>query len=508
MTKRIKVLMTLLLITVTTFGQRLDGFKYVFVPTLTYQNGSNDVWGICRDIRKQFADMGFLVLNETSAIPEYLKNDPCLLLTAKINHYSDPPNAFGGFYIHVELELIDCNNETILSFAGKGKGANVQADFNIATKQITKQLSLLGYHYDVTKSPKLKLPEVEKTTETEESIKEYLSENNLDAIEGIYKSYQSEGMPYYKIGIIRKDDKFKAIILETDLYYWKAGEVKAVFEQSSMKGFYSVKWFMGNKTPYETFANMDNEALLSIELKDQKTGEKTQDKLIKIFPAASNGITFKKDNSKASGSGFFLTTNGIIATNAHVIEGSTKIQVTVSNEIGTFTYDAKVLLVDSKNDVALLQVNDEKFKGLTTIPYGISENSDVGSKVFTIGYPLNDVMGSSYKVTDGIISSKSGIGDDVRYYQISVPLQPGNSGGPLFNKEGNVIGITSARLNGQAVGTQIENVNYAIKSSYLLNIYNMLPISTKLSATSTVATKELQDQVKVLKNYVCLIKVF
>jgi S1-C subfamily serine protease len=117
-------------------------------------------------------------------------------------------------------------------------------------------------------------------------------------------------------------------------------------------------------------------------------------------------------------------------------------------------------------------------------------------------------MGSNYKVTDGIISSKSGIADDVRYYQISVPIQPGNSGGPLFNKEGNVIGITSARLNSKAVGTQVENVNYAIKSSYLLNLYNMLPSPTKISSTSQVASKELQDQVKVLKNYVCLIKVF
>jgi S1-C subfamily serine protease len=275
-----------------------------------------------------------------------------------------------------------------------------------------------------------------------------------------------------------------------------------------MKDLYSVKWHMGNKEPFETFGLLENEVILSIEFKDIKTGEKKQDKFIKMYPAASGDVTFKKDNSKSSGSGFFITTGGVIATNAHVIEGASIIQVTVANEIGSFTYEAKVLLVDSKNDVALLQVNDEKFKGLTSIPFGISENSDVGSKVFTIGYPLNDVMGSNYKVTDGIISSKSGIGDDVRYYQISVPLQPGNSGGPLFNKEGNVIGITSARLNGQALGTQIENVNYAIKSSYLLNLYNMLPNSTKLSAISTLGSKELQEQVKILKNYVCLIKVF
>jgi hypothetical protein len=352
------------------------------------------------------------------------------------------------------------------------------------------------------------LPVLELTGLTEDSIKSYLTTRKLDPIEGIYKSYQSDGMPYYKIGIVKIGSIYKAVIIECELTYWKQGELKATFEQSSMKGLYSTKWYMGNKTSYETFAIMDNAALLTIELKDQKTGEKRQDKFIKMFPSTDGDATFKKDISKSSGSGFFITTGGIIATNAHVVEDASNIEVIISNELGTFTYKGKILLVDTKNDVALLKIDDEKFKGLTSIPYGITENSDVGSKVFTIGYPLNDVMGSNYKVTDGIISSKTGIADDVRYYQISVPLQPGNSGGPLFNKEGNVIGITSARLNSKAVGTQIENVNYAIKSSYLLNLYNMIPNSTKLTATSTIATKELQDQVKVLKNYVCLIKVF
>lgn len=72
----------------------------------------------------------------------------------------------------------------------------------------------------------------------------------------------------------------------------------------------------------------------------------------------------------------------------------------------------------------------------------------------------------------------------------------------------NTESITSARLNSKAVGTNIENVNYAIKSSYLLNLYNMLPNPSKLLTTSTVSTKELEEQVKVLKNYVCLIKIY
>ena len=117
-------------------------------------------------------------------------------------------------------------------------------------------------------------------------------------------------------------------------------------------------------------------------------------------------------------------------------------------------------------------------------------------------------MGTNYKVTDGIISSKSGIADDVRYFQISVPIQPGNSGGPLFNKEGNIIGITSAKLNSKAVGTLVENVNYAIKITYLINLYNMLPSSSQLPNTPSLAGKELQEQIKTLKNYVCLIKIY
>lgn len=503
MTKKIKLLIALLFITITTFGQTLDGYKYVYVQTCTYQNGEIDIWGISSKLRASFANKGLIALSESTEPTKELDQNRCLLVRCFITH----TNVVSGVN-EVTITLKNCKNQVIHSKTGSAMGWSLQDDYNKATKRAFSEIESMTYNFNSELTPEIDYPIVEKTSETEESIKAYLTANKTVPIEGIYKSYQSNQLSYYKFGIIKQGDKFKAIIIESDLKHWKTGEVKAVFEQSSMKDLYSVQWNMGNKEPFETFGVFENDGLLSIEFKDPKSGEKSQDKFIKMFPASSGDVTFKKDNSKSSGSGFFITTSGIIATNAHVVEGASNIQVTISNEIGSFIYKTKVLLMDNKNDVALLKIDDEKFKGLTSIPFGIAENSDVGSKVFTIGYPLNDVMGSNYKVTDGIISAKSGIADDVRYYQISVPLQPGNSGGPLFNKEGNVIGITSARLNGQAVGTEIENVNYAIKSSYLLNLYNMLPSSTKLSKTSIVATKELQDQVKILKNYVCLIRVF
>lgn len=207
--------------------------------------------------------------------------------------------------------------------------------------------------------------------------------------------------------------------------------------------------------------------------------------------------------TKASGSGFFISTDGLIATNSHVIQGARKIEVNISNESGRFGYIAEVIFDSPQNDVAVLKINDSKFKKLNSLPYGISTNVEVGEKVFTIGYPLNSIMGENYKVTDGIISSKTGPADDEKYYQISVPIQPGNSGGPLFNKDGNIIGITTATLNSKALNIQTQNVNYAIKGVYLLNKNNVVPLLPK----STLANKQLFEQVKVLKNYVCLIKV-
>ena len=225
-----------------------------------------------------------------------------------------------------------------------------------------------------------------------------------------------------------------------------------------------------------------------------------------MFPPLDREISIN-EVPKSSGSGFFITSDGIIAKNAHLVTNAESLEIQITNEIGNFEYSGKILLVDSKNDVALIKIDDDNFKGLSTIPYALVEKAEIGEKAFTIGYPLNDIMGTNYKVTDGIVSSISGVEDDIRYYQISVPLQPGNSGGPLFNNAGDVIGITSARLNSNAVGTDVENVNYAIKISYLLNLYNMLPNTVQLKTEPSESTKELRDQVKILKNYVCLIRV-
>ncbi len=492
-----------LIISISLKGQDLSGFKYVFVPTLTYQNGGTDIWSISSKLRTSFMQKGLIVLDESSTAPQEVQNNPCLVLVCFIDH----TNVTYGTN-SVSLTLKDCNDRIVLTSKGSAAGWSVQDDFNKATRRAFDKISEMPYRFNTSKTPKLDLPEVEKTDETQQSLTAYFDSNALDEIEGIYKSYQSDQLGYYKIGIKKFGSRYKAIIIESYLNYWKQGEVKAVFESSSMKGLYSTKWYMGNKTPFETFALMENPALLTVEFKDAITGEKRTSQFVKMYPPVNESVSTSFDGIKATGSGFVVSTDGVIATNAHVIEGADRIEIHLNNEFGTRTYSASVLLKDESNDVALLKIDDDEFKGFNSLPYSILQTTEIGEDVFTIGYPLNSLMGDNYKVTNGIISSNSGLKDDVRFIQITTPIQPGNSGGPLFNKDGNVVGLTTSKLNERAIGTSIENVNYAIKAVYLINIYNMLPDKKQLGNSATLSDKDLKDQIKILKNYVCLIKVY
>ncbi len=109
-------------------------------------------------------------------------------------------------------------------------------------------------------------------------------------------------------------------------------------------------------------------------------------------------------------------------------------------------------------------------------------------------------MGDEIKLTNGIISSKTGFQGDITAYQISAPVQPGNSGGPLFNKTGNLIGIIKSKYRGA------ENVSYALKIAYLKNLIDQLPITPALNKTHSLPKSSLSGQVQVLNKFVYIIE--
>lgn len=177
--------------------------------------------------------------------------------------------------------------------------------------------------------------------------------------------------------------------------------------------------------------------------------------------AASTNVVL----AKSSGTGFFVSTDGYLITNHHVIADATRINVYASN--GNI-YRAKLVSSDPSNDVALLKV-DAQVTPLRITPTNAIQK---GAEVFTLGYPLPDIEGQEVKATFGRVNALSGIQGDIRYLQVDLPIQPGNSGGPLLADDGSVIGIASATLNQEYViktaGTVAQNVNYAVKSEYFM----------------------------------------
>jgi len=181
-----------------------------------------------------------------------------------------------------------------------------------------------------------------------------------------------------------------------------------------------------------------------------------------LLTAAGHGAAAeasKKPTGTSTGTGFFITASGHLLTNHHVVENRTKIEV----QVGGRFVPAKVLKFDATNDVALLKVESANTKWL---PLGEEKGVGLAKPVFTVGFPQVSVQGSSAKFNEGSVSSLSGANDDGRYFQISVPIQPGNSGSPLVDGTGKVVGIVSATLGSgvSARGLEInQNVNYALK---------------------------------------------
>lgn len=208
----------------------------------------------------------------------------------------------------------------------------------------------------------------------------------------------------------------------------------------------------------------------------------------------------------SSGSGFFIDERGYIATNYHVVDGARTIEVAFIRNGEAEKYPASVVLSDKQNDLSIIKIETPDFRPMPAIPYNFTTNiKDTGSEVFTLGYPIADVMGEEVKFTDGKISSKTGIQGDVTVYQISVPIQPGNSGGPLFDTRGNLVGITSSGLNRDYFKS--ENVNYAIKSSYLKSLIDAMPQNFTLQTQSDVAELPLTEMIKRFQPYMVYIKV-
>lgn len=215
-------------------------------------------------------------------------------------------------------------------------------------------------------------------------------------------------------------------------------------------------------------------------------------------------VAGERSKPRAFGTGFIITKEGYILTNFHVVDGGDKLVVKTKTE----TFDAKLIAKDEDNDLAVIQVNAQ----LVPVKFSAAANPKLGATVFTVGYPMPSRQGVEPKVTKGVVSSLRGLKDDIRMLQIDAAVQPGNSGGPLFDRTGNVVGVINARLNDLGVlletGSLPQNVNYAIKNTYVKAFLSSVPALTDKLVTAGNEERPFEDAVEAVAKSTVLIEVY
>lgn len=366
----------------------------------------------------------------------------------------------------------------------------------------------------------LEIPQNKNTTPqtayTEAKLRKLWDNSPASPIEGIYNFISTSNPNYWgrnrhKLAVVKEREVYKIIYLQgSNKDVWREGELKGTFTATTTPGLYKINsWYLDNKmlSKADLYLQYHDKQM---RLYDAKNYVETI--FIKLYPESDIEFSMveseKKEKTdepkklKGNGSGFFVGKN-IIATNNHVVDGANKIEVVVRTASDIKTFSTKVLCVDKVNDLALLMIDDKEFQHLTTLPYNIYQRTiDVGSSIFTMGYPMAQIMGSEIKVTDGIISSKTGYDGQVSIYQISAPIQPGNSGGPMFDKEGNLVGITSAGIQ------EADNVGYAIKSSYLYQLIDAAPISISDITDKSPKQDDFTALIKEFAPYVVMVLIY
>ncbi|ACU05128.1 S1C family serine protease [Pedobacter heparinus] len=251
--------------------------------------------------------------------------------------------------------------------------------------------------------------------------------------------------------------------------------------------------------------------IYSIQQTTQQTGsyEKLNKEVNNLRSSTNNLIRNVKSNAPAKpnvnpgkfgGTGFALSSNGYILTSHHVIEKSDSVYV--QNYKGD-SYKVKMVYSDPVNDIAILKITDKNFSHLSALPYSLKKSiAGMGEQVYTLGYPKDDVVFGK-----GYLSSKTGFNGDTLAYQVAITVNPGNSGGPLLDNNGNVIGIINAKES------NTDGAAFAVKSKYIAEALNAIPQDSLVKRIVSGKTNQLQGlkltkQIEKMQDFVFMIKVY
>lgn len=199
------------------------------------------------------------------------------------------------------------------------------------------------------------------------------------------------------------------------------------------------------------------------------------------------------------GTSFIIDPKGYLITSAHVVEGARNIYVQHNDG---HDYKARLVMSDRKRDLALLQIDDDDFKPGSPLPYGFNtRGTELAEPVFTLGYPKDEIV-----YGEGYLSARSGLKGDTLAYQISISANPGNSGGPILNRKGEVVGILNARQ------TEAEGVVFAVRARNIVRFVDEVKamdadVQVKIPTQSSLRNLDRVQQVRKIQDCVYMVKV-
>jgi len=203
---------------------------------------------------------------------------------------------------------------------------------------------------------------------------------------------------------------------------------------------------------------------------------------------------------------FVISANGYLVTNQHVVKNASSIFVEHKIQDSIVRYEAKVVFEELNSDLAILKIVDDAFVGFPTLPYAFrNDETLLGESVFTLAYPRNDLV-----YGEGVISANTGYRGDTTAYQISIPVNPGNSGGPLLDSQGNLVGIVKGK------DSKMEGTAFAIKARYLQAVVDSISNNSEIFEKNPIFIPQKNlinwqarpQQIQSLEPFVFVVKIY